>query len=244
MEQKKDLEQPFYILVSNIGKELFAEFLSDLSRKRQSNLLVSSVIAILISFTILKPVEASISGIKIEFVNIQAFPLLAGAVCIYLLIIYGIGVLQDWQYYQYRQIPTFDSISKIRNYYQLRTSEIEQKISNATRGEEKENPEEDDTVISIRAENDLGGGGFINWLEEMHKAGKMDQVRKDLGIPREEFDTMLVEMIFAKKKLDFLSETTQKYNQLNKLKLFFEIIFPVGLSLFAIGSTIWAGFLR
>jgi hypothetical protein len=237
-------EPIFYEAIASIGKELFGEYLSDLSRKRQTNLLVSSIIATLLSYAIVKPSEATITGIKINFLNTQILPILAGCVCLYFLIIYGIGVLQDWQYYQYQQIPTFDSIGKIRNYYQMRTFEIEQKISKATKGDEEEKPESDETGVHLQAESDLGVGWFMNWLEKTHKEGKMDQLRKDLGIPREEFDTMLVEMIFAKKKLDFLSETTKKFNQLNKLRLFFEIAFPIGLSLFAIASTIWAGFFR
>jgi hypothetical protein len=238
----KNEEQNFFETIASIGKELFSEYLTDLTRKRQANLLVSSIIAILLSYTVVKPVEATITGLKINFVNTQILPLLAGMVCIYFLAIYGIGVLQDWQYYQYRQMPTFEGIRKIQNYYQTLVMNIENKLDDAVKHEKKvvvKDPEN----LGFQVKRDIAGE-FMYLVQNEFNPDKAEQLLEYLDMSQEEFGNVYISAIIADRKIKFLTKTNKKFEQLNKLRLSLEVAFPIGLSLFAIGSTIWAGFFR
>ena len=107
MEEAK-AEERFNESVLQIGREYFGEYLSELSRQRQGNLLLASVFAILLSYTFIKPTGGGIAGINVEILHVDALPLLAGAVTTYYLILYSIGVFQDWQYYFLRIGTTMD----------------------------------------------------------------------------------------------------------------------------------------
>lgn len=88
VEKEKDLEEIYSKLVSEIGKELFTEFLSAESRKRQTNLLISSIIAILLSFTLIELTQISIGIITTDSVNSKLFVFLSGLTCLYFITIY------------------------------------------------------------------------------------------------------------------------------------------------------------
>jgi hypothetical protein len=94
---EKEFDKKYIETLATLGKSLFRDFLSELSRKRQLSLLSTAVITILISFTIITPIETSLVGIKFSFTNIQILPLLSGSVSLYFLLLYSASVIQDLQ---------------------------------------------------------------------------------------------------------------------------------------------------
>ena len=101
-----DFDKNYIETVANLGKNLFRDFLGELTRKRQSFLLTASIITILISLAIATPIETSLIGIKFSFANTQILPLLLGSISLYFLLLYIASVIQDLQYSQYIELPT------------------------------------------------------------------------------------------------------------------------------------------
>lgn len=115
MERPKNINEIYANAISKVGQELFSDFLSNLSRKRQASFLVSSVVTILLAFSIVAPKETQFLGVKFEFSDVNLIPFLFGLVTFYLGVTYLIGVIQDWQHakYQRETIPIeLDKISE------------------------------------------------------------------------------------------------------------------------------------
>ena len=99
--------------VSSFGKEVFGEFLGELSRKRQASLLVSAAITILLSFAVVEPVESEFAGIKFTFTNTNIIPAITGLFCLYFFVTYLISALQDLQLAKYRSMPVWTASEKL-----------------------------------------------------------------------------------------------------------------------------------
>lgn len=98
--------------LSKVGQELFSDFLSDNSRNRQNYLLISSIFTILLAFTLISPGQTDIGGLIFSFTDPDIPLILASLICLYFLFVYGICVLQDWQVYKFRTLPSFRVIRK------------------------------------------------------------------------------------------------------------------------------------
>jgi hypothetical protein len=88
--------------VSQLGSDIFQDPISELTRKRQNYLLITSVVAILLSLTVIKPVEGNFSILKVTISNPDVITLLAGGITAYFVVVYGISVFQDMAVYRYR----------------------------------------------------------------------------------------------------------------------------------------------
>ncbi|HND94053.1 MAG TPA: hypothetical protein PLI75_19875, partial [Anaerolineales bacterium] len=64
-EETENFDDEYFELLSEYGKTTFRELISDLSRQRQTNLLVSALITILLSFSIVGVVETEFLGLKL-----------------------------------------------------------------------------------------------------------------------------------------------------------------------------------
>lgn len=104
--------QEYLDTLSKVGQELFSDFLSDNSRNRQNYLLVSSVVTILLAFTLITPDQTDLGGIIFKFLSPDVPLLLSGLICLYFLLVYSICVLQDWEVYKFKTLPGFRAIRK------------------------------------------------------------------------------------------------------------------------------------
>jgi hypothetical protein len=91
----KAAEKQHYDFLSKMGKQYLDEGLSDNSKKRQAYLLISAVVAILLSKAFIIPLESNVQGFKFNFSGPQTAAHLAGGLCLYFLVIFIIGAVQD-----------------------------------------------------------------------------------------------------------------------------------------------------
>ena len=90
-------------IVSSIYFEKFSEYVaelymdrfSDLTRKRQTYLLTCATLVILVRLSYLAPTTGSFGGLSFTFPNPTALNVLGGFLCLYFLVIYITGFLQD-----------------------------------------------------------------------------------------------------------------------------------------------------
>ena len=77
--------------------ELYIDRFSDLTRKRQTNLLVCATLVILVRLSYLAPTTGNFGGLSFTFPNPTVLNVLGGLLCLYFLIIYITGFLQDME---------------------------------------------------------------------------------------------------------------------------------------------------
>lgn len=175
--------------LAQFGKEVFKEFLGELSRKRQASLLASAAITILLTFAIVEPVESQFAGIKFKFSNVEIIPIIAAIFCAYFMVTYLISALQDWQLEKYRTMPARTSIEKyidqVMVVFQEREATLSQKadeirerrdvLSKARNEIEAKKEEIDETLAALRKRHDAA-------LERAKKKGtspaKLEALRK------------------------------------------------------------------
>jgi len=101
MEDKKIIEDAelydakFRELFSKIGKEYTSDYFSDLTRKRQISLLISSFATILISYKFIVPKELPTSLMSGEISGTTPVEFIAGIVTAYFLLTFIMSVFQD-----------------------------------------------------------------------------------------------------------------------------------------------------
>ena len=277
MATNDKFDEYYFDSLSSVGKEFFSEFLSELTRKRQTAVLISAFIAILVSFTLVSPTETDVAGIKFSFINSSVINPLAGVVCVYFLLVYVISVLQDLELHRYRTMPflfrqeqiahrveneikererrlaelrrifdekwkdrqeLLDRAEAIRLKYKPQTDELEAKL-------ESFNPISEhlgDTAKTLRQLQDIDRKSWqaqLKFYDFMHEYAKQDGVNE---LSKEIISS--IKDVKLNDKSELILKTRQRYLLYNRLRLIIEIVFPIGLSLFAIGSVIWVVFIK
>lgn len=260
VKKEKDLEEIYSKSVSEIGKELFTEFLSDESRKRQTNLLLSSIIAILLSFTLVKPTQISFGAIRIDSVNSQLFIFLSGLTCLYFITIYILSVTQDLEVYKFRKMPLTliwrDLQKKINDADKDFLEEMNKADALMKEGMTKrialaEIEEELDSMLRAKTDKLKNTNGFIRITDPVLQNAytKLYDLEKEIyqTTQADGVDEVWDRQKEVIKKRDeilnkglFLQNMNEKYDRLNKIKMFIEIGFPILLGISGIGSTIFA----
>jgi len=259
-----NFDDEYFELVSEYGKSAFVELISNVSRQRQTNLLISAVITILLSFSIVGNVETEFFGLKFTFIDIKIIPGVTGAVCLYFLSTYLVGVFQDWQQTRFSTLPIRINILNLSNKISLARLERANK-SAALMKEISENMEQ---TLQARSEifkeinelekrqqaeveeakkNNPNSPGFsASLLIRKHELERRPLYEKLKNFSKEN-DLQLV----AKKtkshlrntslegKSRLLDEALSKYQILSNINVIIQIIFPSLLAVFAIGSAIW-----
>lgn len=259
--ESENFDDEYFELLSEYGKSVFNEFLSDLSRQRQNNLLASALITILLSLSIVGNVETEIFGLKFTFNDIKIIPIVARAVCTYFFTIYLVGVFQDWQLAIYSSMPTRIDISNLSNHIalaklkrvhesaelskNLNENRIKNEVARAEIFREIDEMEKRHQIEKAEAEKDgpvFGsiGLGLGHSEEERKLIEKLVDIGKD-GETQNTFNKIRAHLNDAslEGKARLLDETSKKYLMLNKLNIIIQVIFPSLLALFAIGSAIW-----
>lgn len=262
--ESDNFDDEYIELLSEYGKTTFRELISDLSRQRQTNLLVSALITILLSFSIVGIVETEFFGLKFAFTDPDIIPMVTGAICFYFLLTYLVGVFQDWQHTRFSTLPTQINILNLSNKISFAQLErINKRISFT-----KKIPE---TMVQIHQERSEIFKE-IGELEKRQQAeadeenkkypnmpgfGKMLLTRKH-QIEREPLyeklknfskDNNLLHLTEKTKrdmldttlenKANLLADARRKYETLNTINVVIQIVFPSMLAIFAIGSVIW-----
>lgn len=99
--------------IAFIGKELFTELLSELTRKRQNYLLAWSILTILTSLSYVTIQEVTIIGIKIRPDGLGPLKEIFGTTCIYFIILFSVACIKDYSMYGYKFFsltPKIDSL--------------------------------------------------------------------------------------------------------------------------------------
>lgn len=258
--EEEDLEEIYAKSVSEIGKELFTEFLSEESRKRQTNLLVTSVIAILLSSALVKPTQISIGVLTTDSVNITLLVILSGLTCLYFITIYTLSILQDLEVYKFRKMPLrliwrdlkkkFDEVNKA---HQDEMNKVTALVDERMKGRMALSEKGKELARRLEVENDdlRNTKGFIrvadhpsqktfaevvNLMQELSRTTKEDGVDEALEQQMEVFRKG--NAIF--RKSIFLLEMNLKYDKLNKIKMYIEVGFPILLGIAGIGWVIFA----
>lgn len=262
MEKEKDLEEIYSKLVSEIGKELFTEYLSAESRKRQTNLLLSSIIAILLSFTLVKPTQISIGIITTDSVDSKLFLSLSGLTCLYFITIYILSIIQDSEVYKFRKMPLtiiwHDLKKKIDEANEEYLEEMNKTSAVIFKRMKKRMALEEmlDELSPRRNANDVNAkNGFTplritdRKAQEAQKA--VTSILKELSetASKDGVDELVHQQkavldkgheLFRKEL--WILNMNKKYDRLNRIKMFIEIGFPISLGIVGIVSTIFALF--
>lgn len=106
-------ENNFIDDLSQSGADIFQDPMSELSRKRQSYLLIVSMITVLLWATVIKPIEFTEVGLKFTFNEPKYVTGFMGLITIYFLIVYCLSIFQDVKIYQYKQLKPWFSLNNL-----------------------------------------------------------------------------------------------------------------------------------
>jgi uncharacterized membrane protein YwzB len=106
VEKLESFDDIFFETLQKVGDGFFTEIISDPSRSKQTILIISSIITILLAYSLITPIEISSMGVKFSVPSLSVLTTLAGLVCGYTLITFFIGVLQDYQRHLFRAFRT------------------------------------------------------------------------------------------------------------------------------------------
>lgn len=215
MNENKNLDDQYFSIVSSFGKEVFGEILGDTTQKRQSALILCSVVTILISFAVITPVDGSIASIKFLLTNPELFPLLSGIICFYYLVIYIAYVVRDIQYAEYRRLPLDIDMILLENSLEVQALKTEVKIGELSQ-----------ELGSLFETTGIKSEDRINRQRDISS-----QVKKI-----SEYSSKLFE------RSKYLYQSQRKFSLSKKISVAIEIVFPIFLSVFAISSVIWMQF--
>ncbi len=258
-------EKEYLETVATLGKGLFRDFLSEITRKRQSALLISSTITLLLSFTIVTPTESNILGIKFSVSNTQILPFLAGFISLYFLLLYITGVMQDWEYANCVEMPlqteVFINKNKISEDWALslldttrlsantlvRYSEISKVVQdNLNKIDDLEN-ETTNTYYQMKEQgkSEQEIDEFIEKrTKELHairsqSLQKHEQAKTENTKERETIRNQFKQRDLLKEKLNILVKIYSRYKTWRNIVIGLEVVFPVFLGTAALFTVFW-----
>lgn len=268
----------YYEILAKASQELYSDYFSDLTRKRQSYLLLCSVISILVAFAFIEPTGGSFIVDFIIPSNLEISKVVAGILSLYFLIIYLGGVLQDKKAYDLRVQPTIIELNgismkiaeEIYNVEQESQNEFKKNIEETLKkafGDFYQNQSDENaqrlskaigrfSVLQNRHENELASlyqkyeelRGKRAWNSFVELTQTVNQIRTvygqiwkqereylknfhhDLKLPID-FEN---ENKADRERVDFVIKSIKEFKFYRNLKVVFEILFPVGLALYAI----------
>jgi len=215
MNENKNLDDQYFRIVSSFGKEVFDETLRDTTQKRQTALILSSVVTILISFSVITPVDGSIGSVKFLFTNSDLIPLLSGIICLYYLVIYVANVVRDMQYAEYRRLPLDIDMILLENSLEVQALKTELKIGELSQ--------------------ELGSLFEATGTKSEDRINRQKEISSQVKKISENSSK-----VFERSK--YLYQSQRKFSFSKKISVAIEIVFPIVLSAFAIFSVVWMRF--
>src|SRR3990172_751617 len=85
------------------GAQLYSDFFSDATRKRQGQLLISAILVILISHSLIEFTQGSLGGATFKVPDTTVLIWIARILCLYFIVVYMLGVLQDYQAFAFKE---------------------------------------------------------------------------------------------------------------------------------------------
>lgn len=249
--------------VSQLGSDIFQDPIGELTRKRQNYLLLASVAAILLSLTVIKPIEGDFSILKVTISNPDVITLLAGCITTYFVVVYGIGVFQDMAIYRYKQMKQWTLLNELSvqavqvflnvvrdDSYELAEKAVKEKY--AARLEQlRAELEEFHRNTETRANENQPNVSYLEKLKRrlelsqklqervqqfQEQSGKLiDEQTKELT---EIADRKSMALGIQRERIEQVRKVWREYNRLSKARLVVEILFPFCLAIVAIWQTL------
>ena len=240
------------------GTSLLAPFTSEATRKAGRQLVFLSALTILLSKSIITIGEGTFAGLKFQPSKIAAMVLLAGLACTYFLLLYAFDLYQDWKATQYKRIPAlveyrrlYDETRQEQNARMERWSFLETETERL-RQLRRDKYEEYFGVNqvsqpSIDAENELEPD--MEAIDRSHQDSlKMDEFSEycrndELEKLTNEYLTLALDETLNARFEALLAMVETTYH-VDKLRLVTDVVFPLGLGLFAVISAVWNFFAK
>ena len=220
----------FMTRISEPGKGLLADPISEVTKRRQVHLLISSVITILLSNGILIFEEGSLAGLNFSTQKSNDLVLISGLVCCYLFVMYSFYLYRDWKLTRYIRLPLHAEIHTLRNLVQ------EEMVNRFKRQQSRSAA----TSELLDARREKWNEYKVDSIEELDESF-MDRMNRFLEycetdgldkIQDEALKTAFDEGL--SKKATFIAETLITSHRIDNIRVFAEVLFPAGLGVYAI----------
>jgi len=249
--------------VSQLGSDIFQDPIGGLTRKRQNYLLLASVVAILLSLTVIKPIEGDFSILKFTISNPDVITLLAGCITTYFVVVYGISIFQDMAIYRYRQVKqrtllnellvrsvqVFLKVARDGSYelaekavmekYAARLERLKAELEEFHKDTEAKANENQPNVTyldKLKRRLELSQEMQERIQQFQEQSGKLiDEQTKELT---EIADRKSMALGIQKERVEQVMKVWREYNRLSKARLVVEILFPFCLAIVAIWQTL------
>lgn len=236
--------------LSIIGSLLLRDPLSELTRKRQNNLLITSVLAILFSLALVSVIEVSLPSVKVIPTNSAIIRYVAGGITAYFLVIYLISVVQDLKIHKYITLSGYASLVSLYDTLARELSEKKGMLDELSEELEKQVGQRkklaDETTALLREllskhESDL------NKEEQRIREIKVQEYRANEEVFKniDQYDNVRELLTEIERigdnmgnKIEALDTLTKEHQRLSHLRIGIEVVAPSILGIF----TIWLAF--
>ena len=215
MSNNKNFETEYFNIVSSFGKEAFGEILGDNTQKRQSALILSSIVTILVSLALITPVDGSAGGVNFLFTRPELLPVISGVICLYYLMIYAVNVERDLRFAEYKRLPVDIDMALLETSLEIESLKTQKRIG--------------ELQVELSELLDVKVG-----IDEVYK-----NRRKDISSEITKI-TEYIPKVYERSK--YLYQSHRKISFSKKAFLWAEIGFPVVLSISAIALVVWVQF--
>lgn len=242
------------------GSSLLTPFSSEATRKAGRQLVLLSALTILLSRGLIAFGEGSFAGLKFMPSKLADVVLLAGLACTYFVILYVLDLYRDYQAAHYQRMPA------LVDYQQLKDEAVAQYNAKMERADflatetqrllrerkekhtqlELDTPLPDYPSLSGAPIDDIEAQLAVREAESKQRLQAMDEFsvycRSDGldSLQKEQIGLAVDRSLNA--RLEALISLMRTTARLDRFRLVTEVVFPVGLGLFAIATTLGHGF--
>lgn len=234
------------------GTSFLAPFTSETTRKDGRQLVLLSALTILLSRGIITVGEGSFAGVKAQPSRIADVVLLAGLACAYFLLLYAFDLYRDWRATEYKRMPAAVEYSRLRDeaiqQQNAKTERSDFLASETSRLLQLREDKSDELSLIDRESQpalvtEVSSVEFEAWIEESTKHQQDRQKRMDDfaeycrddgldGLTAEHVALSLDKTLLA--RFEALLMLQKRTYLVDRLRLAIEVVFPVGLSAFAL----------
>jgi hypothetical protein len=234
------------------GTSFLAPFTSETTRKDGRQLVLLSALTILLSRGIITIGEGSFAGLKAQPSRIADVVLLAGLACAYFLLLYAFDLYRDWRATEYKRLPAAVEYNRLRNeaiQQQNAKTERWDFLASETsrllqlRRDKSEELSRLDRESQPAGVTEASSAEFEVWIEkdrerQQDRLKRMDEFAeycRDDGLDglSAEYTALSLDRTLLARFEALLTMRKRTY-LVDRLRLAIEVLFPVGLSAFAV----------
>ena len=250
----------FFQELAKIASTFFHDPLTDVTRKRQTSLLLVSLLTILVALSLITITESNPGGFKVTVESQRTIKYVLSLVTFYFIAVYVLSAFQDLKAYYYAALAVEASLIGMENEVVTQvvreSAEIEARLAEEARiieqrqavlaareariddlkrriAEQKQKLQENQNDPSVRA--------HISELETEHTRESNDYPKFDDKLEDRQRETSA--RVFDNKtikQLELLLTTLQTQRGTSKARQLIEIAAPVVLAIGAIGLAVWS----